>query len=173
MTLGQHIQALRKEAGCSQEALGEALGVTRQSISKWESDQAIPEVDKLVALSRLFQVPVGVLLQVEQPAEPPNLEKPFDNPPPELPPQPRRRIWPMILAPVGTAALVWLLLLTASLFSRVHSLEASLSEVRMEMAVLQAGVDEAKAQVGANKDLSASVVLESVDYPAGGRRSFP
>ena len=63
MTLGQHIQALRKEAGYSQEALGEALGVTRQSISKWESDQAIPEVDKLVTLSRLFQVPVGVLLQ--------------------------------------------------------------------------------------------------------------
>ena len=70
MTLGEQIQTLRRKAGYSQEALGEMLGVTRQSISKWESDQAIPEVEKLIALSRLFQVPVGVLLQVEKPCAP-------------------------------------------------------------------------------------------------------
>ncbi len=69
MTLGEHIQSLRKEKGLSQEALGEALGVTRQSISKWESDGAIPEIDKLIALSKLFGVTVGELLQVEDPAE--------------------------------------------------------------------------------------------------------
>ena len=65
MTLGEHIQALRKSTGYSQEALGEALGVTRQAISKCESDRAMPEIDKLIAMSRLFGVSVGSLLQVE------------------------------------------------------------------------------------------------------------
>lgn len=74
MTLGQHIQELRKAAGLSQEALGEKLGVTRQAVSKWESDVTIPEVDTLVAMSRLFGVTVGHLLQVEQPADQPDSE---------------------------------------------------------------------------------------------------
>ena len=43
MTLGQRIQELRKQSGLSQEALGEALGVSRQAVSKWEGDNGIPE----------------------------------------------------------------------------------------------------------------------------------
>lgn len=66
MTIGQRIAELRKQNGLSQEALGEALGVTRQSISKWESDAALPEIEKLVAMSRLFQISVGALLGVEE-----------------------------------------------------------------------------------------------------------
>ena len=54
MTTGQRIAQKRKELGLSQEALGDRLGVTRQSIYKWESDSALPEIEKLVALSRLF-----------------------------------------------------------------------------------------------------------------------
>lgn len=69
MTLGQHIQELRKRAGLSQETLGERLNVSRQAVSKWESDVTIPEVDTLIAMSKLFGVTVGELLQVEQPAE--------------------------------------------------------------------------------------------------------
>lgn len=70
MTLGQRIQEARKQAGLSQEALGEHLGVSRQSISKWEGGVTIPEIDKLIAMSRLFGQPVGVLLGVEPPADP-------------------------------------------------------------------------------------------------------
>ena len=66
MTTGQRIAAKRKELALSQEGLGEALGVSRQSIYKWESDASLPEIDKLVALSRLFNVPVGWLLGVEE-----------------------------------------------------------------------------------------------------------
>jgi len=66
MTLGQRIQELRRSRGLSQEALGDALGVSRQAISKWEGDVTIPEVDKLVALGKFFGVPVGVLLGVEE-----------------------------------------------------------------------------------------------------------
>lgn len=65
MTTGQRIAAKRKEQKLSQEGLGEALGVSRQSIYKWESDASLPEIDKLVALSRLFGVSVGWLLGVE------------------------------------------------------------------------------------------------------------
>lgn len=66
MTTGQRIAAKRREQGLSQEALGERLGVSRQSIYKWESDASLPEIEKLVALSRLFAVPVGWLLGVEE-----------------------------------------------------------------------------------------------------------
>ncbi|MDY3906485.1 MAG: helix-turn-helix transcriptional regulator [Lawsonibacter sp.] len=69
MTLGQRIQELRKKQGLSQEALGEKLGVSRQAISRWEMDGAVPEVDKLIALSQLFGVSLNDLLQVEQPEE--------------------------------------------------------------------------------------------------------
>lgn len=66
MTVGQRIAQKRKELALTQEQLGEQLGVSRQAIYKWESDAALPEVEKLVALSRLFRVPVGWLLGVEE-----------------------------------------------------------------------------------------------------------
>lgn len=65
MTIGERIAALRRGRELSQEALGEALGVSRQAISKWEADASLPEIDKLVALSRMFGVTVGELLGVE------------------------------------------------------------------------------------------------------------
>lgn len=67
MTIGQRIARERRRLGLSQEALGEALGVSRQAISKWEADASLPEIDKLVALSRRFGVTVGWLLGVEEP----------------------------------------------------------------------------------------------------------
>ena len=72
-TTGQRIAAKRKELGLSQEALGEKLGVSRQSIYKWESDTSLPEIEKLISLSRLFSVSVGWLLGVEENSE--NQEK--------------------------------------------------------------------------------------------------
>ena len=52
--------------GLSQEGLGERLGVSRQAIYKWESDTSLPEIDKLITLSKIFSLPVGWLLGVEQ-----------------------------------------------------------------------------------------------------------
>ena len=65
MTLGQRIQELRKQNNLSQEALGEKLGVSRQAISRWEMDGAVPEIDKLIAMGKLFGVSLNELLQVE------------------------------------------------------------------------------------------------------------
>ena len=70
MTIGQRIAQNRKNLGLSQEALGERLGVSRQSIYKWESDAALPEVEKLIALSHLFGISVGALLGVEETSAP-------------------------------------------------------------------------------------------------------
>lgn len=69
LTMGQRIAERRKMLGLSQEGLGEKAGVSRQAISKWESDGAVPEIDKLIALSRLFGVSVGWLLGVEEQSE--------------------------------------------------------------------------------------------------------
>ncbi len=66
MTIGERIADLRKKNGYSQEMLGEKLGVSRQAVSKWESDAALPEIDKLVELAKLFEVTVGFLLGVEE-----------------------------------------------------------------------------------------------------------
>ena len=70
MTTGRRIAQKRKELGLSQEALGERLGVSRQAIYKWESDSALPEIEKLIALSRLFGISIGALLGVEEETAP-------------------------------------------------------------------------------------------------------
>lgn len=67
MTLGQRIQEHRLRLELSQEGLGEKLGVSRQAVSKWEADAAVPDTDKLIALSKLFGLTLNELLQVEGP----------------------------------------------------------------------------------------------------------
>lgn len=63
MTMGQRLLALRTRAGLSQEALAERLGVSRQSISKWETDGSIPDLDRLVRLSEIFGVTLDELVK--------------------------------------------------------------------------------------------------------------
>ena len=63
MTLGEKIYRLRIERGLSQEAFGEMLNVSRQSVSKWETDQSLPELDKVVAISEMFGVSTDYLLK--------------------------------------------------------------------------------------------------------------
>jgi len=65
--IGKRIQALRIQSGLSQEALADQLGVTRQSVSKWELGQALPDTEKVVQLSRLFGVSTDWLLLYEGP----------------------------------------------------------------------------------------------------------
>lgn len=58
--------ALRKEKGYSQEQLAAMLGVSRQSVSKWEADASMPELSKILQLSELFMVTTDYLLKDEQ-----------------------------------------------------------------------------------------------------------
>ena len=62
MTLGNKIQEIRTARNMSQEEFGEVLGTTRQTVSKWELDQAVPDIRKIVAISRLFCVSTDDLL---------------------------------------------------------------------------------------------------------------
>ena len=72
MTFSEKLIDLRRRRGLSQEQLADRLGVTRQSVSKWESTAAMPEVAKLVALSELFGVSVDYLVKESADApEPP------------------------------------------------------------------------------------------------------
>ena len=65
MTLGEKIARQRKELNYTQEQLADILGVSRQSISKWESDIAYPETDKLIELGKLFDCSMDYLLKEE------------------------------------------------------------------------------------------------------------
>ena len=77
MTFGEKIQKLRKEAGLSQEELSYQLGVSRQAVSKWERDNGYPETEKIVRISKLFQVSLDYLLNDED-AEKPEM-RPDEN----------------------------------------------------------------------------------------------
>ena len=63
MTIGQKILQLRNDANISQEQLAETLGVSRQSVSKWEMDQSLPQIDKVLQLAELFSVSTDELLR--------------------------------------------------------------------------------------------------------------
>lgn len=63
MKLSEKIQYLRKENGLTQEQLAEQCNVSRQAITKWESDIAIPETNKIIFLSKLFKVSIDELLK--------------------------------------------------------------------------------------------------------------
>ena len=66
MKFAEHLMALRKQRGWSQEELGNQIGVTRQTVSKWEMGQSTPELEKLVELSQLFGMSIDQLVGLER-----------------------------------------------------------------------------------------------------------
>lgn len=165
MTMGQRIAQKRKEQGLSQEGLGEQLGVSRQAIYKWESGAAVPEIDKLIALSRLFGVSVGWLLGVEElPQEGPQSTPQADasaTAPEETAgelteaqlqmveeiverytaalPRPRRRRWPFVLAG-AILAVVFL-----NLFQTLDTLRLQQQSIFNDLSRVESSVD---SQIG-------------------------
>ena len=127
MTLGQRIQEHRTRLGLSQEGLGEKLGVSRQAVSRWEADGAVPDTDKLIALSKLFGITLNELLQVEDPPERGE----------QAEPAPRRRVLPAVLLIAALLVLtgtgVWLAGRVAALEKRAAALEGELAALRGEV----------------------------------------
>lgn len=116
VTLGQRITAYRTRARLSQDALAELLAVSRQSVSKWETDASVPELGKLVRLAQVFGVTLDELVTGEAPQTAPD---PAD-PGPAAPPAPgvptaellrahRQKMAGIVLAAVTAVAclLVW------------------------------------------------------------------
>lgn len=66
MTFGEKLYKLRKARGFSQEALAEKLHTSRQAVSKWENDNGYPETEKIILISKLFQVSLDDLLMEER-----------------------------------------------------------------------------------------------------------
>ena len=81
MILADKIMTLRKKAGWSQEELAARLNISRQSVSKWEGAQSIPDMDKVVQMSRLFGVTTDFLLKDELEIEEHTQSEPMDEPP--------------------------------------------------------------------------------------------
>lgn len=75
MTMADRIQHLRKSRGMSQEELADKMGVSRQAVSKWESEQSSPDIEKLIMLSDYFNVTTDYLLKGTEPLAAAAVEK--------------------------------------------------------------------------------------------------
>lgn len=109
MDLGTTISRLWTAHGMSQGDLAEALDVSRQSVSKWETGASVPELEKLVKLAQLFEISLDELVTGQPPREtespPPSEASPPSSPPPVRAPH---RIAGIVL--LSLAGLLWLLL---------------------------------------------------------------
>lgn len=66
MTFAEKLKSIRKQSGMSQEQLGEKLGVSRQVVTKWETDAGIPDIENIMAVSALFDIFIDELLSNEK-----------------------------------------------------------------------------------------------------------
>ncbi len=69
MTFAEKLKSIRKQAGMSQEQLAQKLGVSRQAVTKWETDAGIPDIENIMAISALFGISIDELLSNERGAK--------------------------------------------------------------------------------------------------------
>lgn len=68
MNISDRIQSLRKAKGITQEQLADAVGVSRQAVSKWEAEQSVPDLERVVAMAEYFDVTTDYILRGIEPA---------------------------------------------------------------------------------------------------------
>lgn len=71
MTFAEKLKSIRKQAGMSQEQLAEKLSVSRQAVTKWETDAGIPDIENIMVISALFDISIDELLSNERGAKKP------------------------------------------------------------------------------------------------------
>lgn len=157
MTLGQNIQAARKNKGLSQEALAEQVGVSRQALGKWEKDTALPSLDNLQALAAALDVGVEELLGSEAgesgaPAPPLTLDtlralleaRDAEK-------QRRTRIW-------GGAALSVAVVLVCVLAGVAYQYDRQVQALQQSYAMMQANFSTTQSELSAQiEELQAAV----------------
>ena len=79
MTIGNRIIALRKAQQFSQEDIANKIGVSRQSVSKWESEQSIPDLEKIITMSDIFEVTTDYILKGVEPVSISNRKTDIQN----------------------------------------------------------------------------------------------
>lgn len=174
-TLGERIAQKRKELGLSQEGLGERLGVSRQAIYKWESGATLPEIEKLIAMSKVFSVSVGWLLGVEEADDPAPGEGQDSGELTEAqlamveeivgrylaaqpaPQKAKRRRWPWVLAALALIAVGF------ELFNRLELLSDRYSALQNTVAVLNSTVS---SQIGSITDRVEEILQSQNDLTA-------
>lgn len=186
LTMGQRIAECRKKRGFSQEALGEKTGVSRQAISKWESDGAVPEIDKLICLSRLFGVSMGWLLGVEDQPETPSDEltdtqlKMVEEIVKRYQPEPMEKKFPWILSALLLGAG---LLIAISLFfnmsgtstdysSQISALQSNYAQIQGQLSILNSRIDELSQITENSANLLSNYNFELTSLDAQARVSF-
>lgn len=78
-TLGQRIRIIREKSQLSQDKFGESLGVSRQTVSRWEKEKVVPELAKLMEICREFDVKMAYLIGQEEEEEPKESPKVWDD----------------------------------------------------------------------------------------------
>jgi len=147
LTIGQRIAQERKKLNISQVGLATLMDVSRQAISKWEADAAIPEIDKLISLSKLFGVSIGWLLGVEDPAalREETLSEDHFRMVEELvkkyqaPPRPHLTIFHYLFA-IGASLMIFLFLYgtTSRLEKQILMYEANIAGLEQRLEALEA-----------------------------------
>ena len=110
---GENLKTLRKNKGITQEELAARLNIVRQTVSKWEKDQSVPDAEMLAKLAEIFEVPVSQLLgsRIEPDAQPDALAEQLARINEQLAIKNCRakRIWTAIAVIVAGAILIQLL----------------------------------------------------------------
>ena len=163
MTLGERIAQLRKKHGWSQEDLGSRIGVSRQAVSRWESDQAVPETEKIIELSRLFEVSAGSLLGTEDIVKnTKSVQEPV-----------RKKVWMPIAAGIAAAALLCTVIVNQN--RQINELHDSLNGLQGMYGTLSYQMDQMRSDLTSILDekLTDTVFAEyalkvdSIDREAG------
>ncbi len=173
MTLGQKIQAMRKERGLSQEALGEVLGVSRQAVSKWESDSAIPELDTLIQIGKYFGISVDSLIHPEESsAQSADEEKHMEETPGKISVQIVKKTHPKILIPAACIFAVLLIIVIAVLGLDIYSMKRDMQTMSGQINYLSSELSvlrTSRPQISGS-DAFSSVSADVLEVDINGQR---
>ena len=79
MSIGKKLLSLRQEKGISQEALGRELNVSRQTVSKWESDLSLPDMKMMKTISQFYEISITQLLDLDDETEADSINKIYEQ----------------------------------------------------------------------------------------------
>ena len=157
MTFGEKLQLLRKSKGWTQEQLAAQIGISRQALSKWESDTAMPDTENVVRLSRLFAVSTDYLLLDDydtQPPQSPQVPSPGSN-------RPSAHLIRLIAGGAASGLSVVILLVLGVL--------SSIYPLRLLYFACRSGMDQGLYRsVGISQNPSSGMVFLAVVRRSGG-----
>lgn len=145
MTFSDNLRALRRAKEYSQESLAQQLGVTRQTVSKWENGTAMPDLKKLTEIAALFDTTMDALLGTDQPAEADHqAQTAYDLQAlgVRMEKSQRRSDWLTCILIVLAVLVAVLLILVVSVFSRLDELQGKINDLPANTLVVNSRDDD-------------------------------